>query len=106
MSESRIKLHSDSFWISPYGFSCFVALREKEIPFDYVAVSLPDREQLRAELANRGLTGRVPVLEHGDFFLGESSAIIEYLEETFPSPKHPRVLPEGVRERARARQVM
>ena len=101
-----IKLYSDSHWLSPYGFSCFVALREKEIPFDYVAVSLPDKEQQRPEFRDRGITGRVPALEHDDFWLAESSAIIEYLEDTFAPPKHPRVLPTDPRQRARARQVM
>src|SRR5262245_19301079 len=68
-----IKLYSDSFWISPYGFSCFVALREKEIPFEYVPVSLADKEQRRPEFRDRAITGKVPMLEHGDFCLAESS---------------------------------
>ncbi len=49
---------------------------------------------------------RVPALQHGDFWLTESLAIIEYLEDVFPSPSYPRLLPADPRARARARQIM
>jgi glutathione S-transferase len=45
----------------------------------------------------------VPALEHGDFWLAESSAIVEYLEDLAPAPP---MLPQDPRERGRARQVM
>jgi glutathione S-transferase len=51
----------------------------------------------------RTLTGTAPVLQHGGFWLAESLAIVEYLEEVFPEP---RMLPVDVRDRARARQLM
>ena len=38
---------------------------------------------------DRSLTAKVPALEHDDFWLAESSAIAEYLEEAFPPPGHP-----------------
>jgi glutathione S-transferase len=102
----NIKLHSDSFYISPYGFSCWVALREKEIPFEYVSVSLSDKEQRNPAYRERSITGKVPMLEHDGFCLAESSAIIEYVEELFAPPEHPRLLPSDSRQRARARQIM
>ena len=43
---------------------------------------------------------------HGTFQLSESSAIVEYLEETFPPPAYVSLLPSGRQERARARQIM
>ena len=51
-------------------------------------------------------TARVPALLHGDFWLTESSAIVEYLEDHFPAPAHPRLLPTEAHARARARQLM
>jgi glutathione S-transferase len=48
----------------------------------------------------------VPVLVDGSLTLSESSAIVEYLEDRYPAPAHARVLPEDLRARARARQVM
>jgi glutathione S-transferase len=97
-------LHGEAFWISPYVFSAFVALREKQLPFTMREISLAKREQHDAAYRDRALTGKVPALAHGDFWLSESSAIIEYLEEVFPDA--PRVLPKEPLARARARQLM
>jgi glutathione S-transferase len=44
---------------------------------------------------------RVPVLQHGDFTLYETSAIAAYLDETFQSPA---LTPEDIRQRARMQQ--
>ena len=44
------------------------------------------------------------MLRHRDFYLSESSAIAEYLEDAFPGT--PRIFPEDVHQRARARQIM
>jgi glutathione S-transferase len=99
-------LHVDSFHISPYVFSAFVALTEKGLPFETREVKLHEREQKAAEFVAASVTARVPVLEHGSFRLSESSAIIEYLDEAFPPPQHPAMLPADIRERARARQIM
>src|SRR6185369_3524669 len=52
------------------------------------------------------LLGKVPCLIDGTFWLTESSAISEYLAERFAPPKHPRILPADLQQRARARQVM
>lgn len=45
--------------------------------------------------------GRVPVLQHGDFILYETSAIAAYVEEVFAGPK---LTPEEPRQRARINQ--
>src|SRR5919108_2977400 len=99
-----LTLSVDSFWISPYAFSCYVTLKEKKLPFDVRTISLPDKDHHRPDYQRRSMTGRVPMLEHGDFTLSESSAIVEYLDEAFPGT--PRALPSSTHERARARQIM
>jgi len=101
-----LTLYTEKFWISPYVFTAFVALREKGLAFETTTVSLGDKEQLKPEYQKRSITGRVPTLEHDGFAIAESSAIVEYLEDVFPAPKHARVLPADPRERARARQLM
>ena len=101
-----LTLYTDRFLISPYVFSCFVALKEKGLSFETKAVSLGDKEQTKPEYRQRTVTARVPSIDHDGFVLAESSAILEYLEDAFPAPKHPHILPEGIRERARARQVI
>jgi glutathione S-transferase len=102
---ARLVLYVDAFFISPYAFSSFVALREKGLPFETRVVALQDKAQHRPEFRDRSLTGRVPALDHDRFWLGESSAIDEYLEEAFPPPGHPPLYPRTARERARARQL-
>lgn len=106
MESGRCTLYGESLWISPYVFSSFVALTEKQVPFDVVEVSLVDGRQLVPAYREPSLTGRVPSLEHEGFRLAESGAIAEYLDEVFPPPAHPRLLPAERRARARARQVM
>ncbi len=106
MADAPLTLHSDGFWISPYVFSCFVALREKKVSFEVKEVKLHEAEQRSAEYARGSWTGRVPSLVHGDFWLSESSAIVEYVEEAFPAPAHARLLPEERTARARARQLL
>ncbi len=103
---SAITLYGENRWISPYVFSCFVALREKNLPFELSSLKLDAGEQQLEAFRDRSLTGKVPALQHAGFWLAESSAIIEYLEDAFPAPAHPCVLPPDVRQRARARQVM
>lgn len=104
--DERIILYGDHRWDSPWVFSAFVALTEKGLTFHKRAVDLDRGQQREEEFAQRSLTARVPCLEHGDFALTESLAIIEYLEEAFRAPKYPAILPRDLRDRARVRQIL
>src|SRR6478609_5387006 len=99
-------LHVDGFWNSPYAFSVFVCLQEKGLPFETRLVNLHEKAQKPPDFKEKSITARVPLLEHGEFRLSESSAIVEYLEETFGPPRYPAMLPAAPRDRARARQIM
>jgi glutathione S-transferase len=99
-------LLGNATWTSPYVLACFVALREKGVPFEVNDVALHTGAHFDAAFAAHSLTSRVPVLVDGDLTLSESSAIVEYLEDRYAAPGHAHVLPEDVRSRARARQVM
>jgi glutathione S-transferase len=101
-----LSLYVDGFFISPYAISAFVALEEKRLPYTLVPVHLDRGEQRAADFVARSLTGRVPMLVHGEYCLSESQAIGEYLAETFPFPDHPRIFPADLRQRSRARQLM
>jgi glutathione S-transferase len=98
-------LHGNDRYTSPYVFSVFVTLTEKKVPFRLEVLSLERKEHQRPGYADRTYTGKVPALRHGDFWLAESSAIDEYVDEAFPPPAHPRIYPEDPRERARVRMV-
>lgn len=97
-----LKLYVDSGYTSPYAMSAFVALTEKKLSFDVIAIDLNKAEQYQADFAQISLTSRVPVLDHDGFYLSESSAIDEYIDETFPSLK---LYPTSTKEKAKARQV-
>ncbi|MBL0218255.1 MAG: glutathione transferase [Myxococcales bacterium] len=103
---SDLTLYVDSSWMSPWVFHAMVALEEKQLPFKLVATPLPIPEPLKSELKDKAMLGKVPLLAHGDLWFTESLAISEYLAEKFPMPKHPRIFPADLGERARARQVM
>jgi glutathione S-transferase len=105
MPDAKLVLYGDSKFESPYGFSSYVALKEKGLPFELRTLSLAAGEHRQGEYVERCITGRLPSLQHGDFWLAESSAIDEYLEDVFPPPQYPRLYPEDARQRARARQV-
>jgi glutathione S-transferase len=99
-----IALYVDRFWISPYAYASFVALEEKRVPYTTVEIGLD--KQLGEAYRSGSLTNRVPAIEHDGFWLSESSAIAEYLEDIYPAPGHTALLPEDPRHRGRARQLM
>ncbi len=99
-------LYMEAFWRSPWDAAVHVALREKGVPF-HTSISMI-RSGVGAVDAMRAktFTGTAPVLQHGSFWIAESLAIIEYLEEALPPPGWPRLLPAELQARARARQLM
>ena len=101
----ELVLYGNDLYTSPYVFSAFVVLTEKKVPFRLEVLSLEKKEHERSDYAVPSITGKVPALRHGDFWLAESSAIDEYVEEAFPPPAHPRLYPEDPRARARVRMV-
>jgi len=80
-----------------------IAFREKRIAYEEVEVDLPGGALRRPEFLRLNPFGQVPVLEDGDLVIAESVAILEYLEERFPTPA---LLPDDAANRAVARQFM
>jgi glutathione S-transferase len=100
-----LTLFGNRGFTSPYVFSCFVTLKEKGVPFDLEQLDLAAKEHERPAYRDASITGKVPALRHGDFWLAESSAIDEYVDEAFGPPDHPRLYPEEPRARARVRMI-
>jgi stringent starvation protein A len=84
----------------PYCARVRIALAEKGIDHEVVAVDLSDRPQWLIDL--NPPSGRVPVLDDG-FLLPESEVIMAYLDERHPEPP---LLPADLVERARARLLV
>lgn len=105
MSEA-LALYMEAFWRNPWDCTVHVALREKGVSF-HTSIGMIRRgvgalDALRA----RTITGSAPVLQHGSFWIAESLAIVEYLEDTFPPPHWPQLFPADLRDRGRARQLL
>lgn len=98
----KLLLYVDAQFASPYAMSAFVALNEKQLPFELKTVDLSANANHEASYAETSLTRRVPTLVHDDFALSESSAITEYVDAVFEGVP---LYPTEVRTRARARQV-
>ncbi len=79
-----------------------IALNWKGIAYDYVTVSLTKDDHLSPEYKQVNPQRAVPALEIDGLVLGESMAIIEYLDETRPQPP---LLPGTPAERAEIRRV-
>jgi glutathione S-transferase len=100
---SQLRLYVDDRWQSPYTYSVYSALREKGIQFDLHETHFRDGRFPDAELAGKTYTDLIPALEHGGLVVSESLAILEYLEEVFPSTS---LYPASVADRARARFLL
>jgi glutathione S-transferase len=101
----NICLYIDQKRVSPYAMSVYVALKEKGLDFQEKMVNLAQLEQ--QSLAYRRIcpSGKVPCLLIDDFYLFESWAITEYLEDAFPAPQFPALYPADLQARAKCRAV-
>ena len=79
-----------------------IALNLKGLAYDYIAVDL--RKNAHQSAAFKGLNpqGLVPALVDCDLVLTQSVAIIEWLEERYPTPA---LLPNDVNDRAHVRAL-
>jgi glutathione S-transferase len=69
---------------SPFGRAVLMTLEEKGAAYTFFPVA-PGTLRTVQHLARHPF-GRVPVLEHGDFRLCETQAIVRYLERLLPRP--------------------
>ncbi len=80
---------------SVYARPVWLALLEKQLPFELVSVDLSGK-QLEPEFLAVNPFGHVPVLVDGGFRVIESLAILDYLEARYPDrpllPTNPRAL--------------
>jgi maleylacetoacetate isomerase/maleylpyruvate isomerase len=79
-----------------------IALALKGLAYDYKSVRLTNDEQFRESYVAVSASRLVPLLKDGDAVVTQSLAIIEYLDETYPTPP---LLPPDALGRARVRSL-
>lgn len=95
--------------LSMFGAKVEIAAREKGVPFDLVMVPFTTDDAYEPKhpevLRVNPVKQQVPVLVDDEVSLFDSTQILEYLEDRYPAPAHLALWPEGIAERARARQL-
>ena len=91
-----------SYFRSSAAFRVRIALNLKGLAFEPRFVHLARGEHRQPEYGALNPQGLVPALEDGGKLLTQSLAIIEYLEEKYPSPP---LLPKDLLGRARVRSL-
>ena len=99
-----IKLYS--YWRSSAAYRVRIALHLKELPYEYLPVSLiaDGGQHHAAEYHKLNPQDLVPVIIDGERVVRQSMAIIEYLDETYHTSGYV-LMPPSARERARVRAI-
>jgi maleylacetoacetate isomerase len=102
MPSNELRLYS--FWRSSAAYRVRIALNLKQLSYDILPVHLlrDGGEQHNAAFRDINPQELIPVLMHGNRVLRQSMAIMEYLEETFPTPS---LLPSNARDSQRVRAI-
>jgi maleylpyruvate isomerase len=98
--EKSMKLYN--FFRSSTSHRLRIALNIKGITTDYIAVNLRVDEQQNDDFRVVNPQQLVPALDTGDKVMIQSPAIIEWLEEKYPTPA---LLPQGADARAHVRAL-
>jgi maleylacetoacetate isomerase/maleylpyruvate isomerase len=91
-----------NYYRSSASYRVRIALALKGLDYTYRPVHLAKNEQFTESYAAVSAARLVPLLRDGDHAVTQSLAIIEYLDETHPTPP---LLPAAPAERARVRAL-
>lgn len=91
-----------NYFRSSASYRVRIALALKGLEYEYRAVHLAKNEQLTESYTSVSASRLVPLLRDGDHSITQSLAIIEYLDETHPTPA---LLPADPVGRARVRAL-
>lgn len=91
-----------SYWRSSAAYRLRIALKLKQLNYRLHSVSLRDGEQQHEDYLAVNPQGLVPTLIDLGQPMGQSLAVLEYLEEAYPQPP---LLPEDMLRRSRVRQI-
>lgn len=92
--------------LSPIARRVWLALLEKEIPYEPVLMDLKERENLQPEFLSLNPFHHVPVVVDGETRILESFAILDYLEATYPTPALTPKLPSQLAQMRMVQMVI
>jgi maleylacetoacetate isomerase len=95
-----MRLHD--YWRSSAAYRVRIALNLKGLAYQQISIDLRAGAQRSSAYRARNPQGLVPFLQDGDVGLGQSIAIMEYLEERYPQPP---LLPRAPAARADVRAL-
>ncbi len=91
-----------TYWRSSTAYRVRIAMNLKGLRYQSVYVSLPRLEHRTEDFMRLNPQGLVPTLDDAGFVLSQSMAILEYLDERYPTP---RLLPDDLSRRAYVRML-
>ena len=89
-----------TYWRSSAAYRVRIALHLKQLEHELVPVDLAEDEHKQDDYRARNPQGLVPFLDDGNVAIGQSLAILEYLEDRYPNPA---LLPVDAADRAAVR---
>jgi glutathione S-transferase len=90
---------------SPYAWRVWLALEHKALPYELHVMSFSAGDLKTDAFRAINPRGRVPAIVDGDYKLGESAAIVEYLQDAYPGSGSP-LFPLDARARGQARRMI
>lgn len=91
-----------SYYRSSAAYRIRIALNYKQLDYKINSVDLFHGAQKEQNYLAHNMQGKVPTLVDDDFAIGQSAAILEYLEEKYPEPA---LLPKDIQARAWVRYL-
>ena len=88
--------------LSPYAQKVKIALREKGVEFELETPDGMGSGHTAGDFIRANPRGEVPTLIDDNFSIFDSTIILEYIEDKWPTPA---LLPSSAKERARARMI-
>lgn len=89
---------------SPYAWRVWLALEHKAIDYELKMVSFSAGDLTKSEYLAMNPRHKVPTVADGGFHIYESAAILEYLDEQYPTGG--KLFPGSIRQRADVRRLV
>jgi maleylacetoacetate isomerase len=91
-----------SFFNSSTSYRVRIAMGLKGLDYNFFPINIRIMQQKEPEYVAKNPGASVPLLDDDGFQLGQSMAIIDYLDSKFPEP---RLIPQDLHQRARVLEI-